>query len=385
MILKTILFRVLPPIVLFSTATSLKAQQQYTIQGTLGQDKQGKIMLTYTDHNSKYIKDSAEVKNGTFIIKGSIAEPVYAELELNPDNNGRAPDSDVHDLFLDPGKTTVAGTGRLIDATITGGEAQADFTRLMVKLNALGDQGKKLDSLYRRYSAEGNEEGLKSVRAEGQELNLKRKEIQNDFVKQHPDSYVAFSIWLRKTRSVINLPVMEPEFNAFSETIRNSPSGKVIGKRIAIAKSLEPGNPAIDFTLPDTAGKMVSLSSFKGKNVLLCFWYRNFVPFESFSFLLTKLKKQTTSDNLAIVSVYYNMDNSDWKSVLKENGMTWTNLIDKDGIVNNVPASKVAQSYDLTLYTVPQWLLIGPDGKILGRNFNLAADPVADIKKMLTK
>ena len=385
MIVKTMLFRVLPPIVLFSTVTSLKAQQQYTIQGTLGQDKQGKIMLTYTDHNSKYIKDSAEVKNGTFIIKGSIAEPVYAELELNPDNNGRAPDSDVHDLFLDPGKTTVASAGRLVDATITGGQSQTEFTQIMKDLKVIGDQGKKLDTLSQKYRAEGNEEGLKSLNEEYRKLTEKRKETQNTFVKEHPDSYVAFSLWLRKTKGLIDVPVMEPEFNAFSAKVRNSPSGKATSRRIAIARSLEPGNPAIDFTLPDTSGKMVSLSSFKGKNVLLCFWFRNFVPFESFSFLLTKLNKQTKSDNLAIVSVYYNIDNSDWKSVLRENGMTWTNLIDKDGIMNNTPTSKVAQSYDLTLYTIPQWLLIGPDGKILGRNFNLAADPVADIKKLLIK
>jgi peroxiredoxin len=255
----------------------------------------------------------------------------------------------------------------------------------MKDLKVVGDQGKKLDSLYQNYKAEGNDEGIKSLGEESRKLSVKRREIQNTFVKEHPDSYVAFSLWLRKTRGVIDAPVMEPEFNAFSGRIRNSVSGKAMAKRISIAKSLEPGNPAIDFTLPDTSGKMVSLSSFKGRNVLLCFWFRSFVPFESFSFLMTKLNKQTRADNLAIVSVYYNIDKSDWQSVLKENGMTWTNLIDKDGIIKNASVSQVARSYDLTIDTLPQWLLIGPDGKIIGRNFNLAADPVADIKKLINK
>jgi peroxiredoxin len=131
---------------------------------------------------------------------------------------------------------------------------------------------------------------------------------------------------------------------------------------------------------------MVSLSSFRGKNVLLCFWFRDFMPFETFSFLMTKMNKQAKADNLAIVSVYYDpMHQSDWKTVLKENGMTWTNLMDKDGIVNNVPVSPVARSYDLNIPTLPQWILIGPDGKILARDFNLAGDPVADVNKLLVK
>jgi peroxiredoxin len=386
MTIKTILLRALTPIVMLSATAQLKAQQQYTIQGTLGKDKQGKILLTYTDPNDKYVRDSAEVKNGVFVMSGTIAEPAHATLELNPTGLGLGPDSDIQDLFLDPGKITVTSTSGLLKATITGGESQADFGRFMAELKVVGDQGKKLDTLYQKYSADGNDEGLKSIHAEAQKLAQKRKEIQDTFVKEHPDSFVAFSLWLRRVKgSVIDVPIVEPGFNAFSTKIRNSATGKMMAKRIAMAKSLEPGNPIIDFTLPDTSGKMVSLSSFKGKNVLLCFWYRNFMPFETFSFLMTKVNKLPASYNLAVVSVYHNIDESDWKSVLKENGMTWTNLIDKDGIVNGKQVSEVAKAYDLVASDPLQWILIGADGKVICRHFNLAGDPVADVKKLLTK
>jgi peroxiredoxin len=257
----------------------------------------------------------------------------------------------------------------------------------MAELQVVGDRGKQLDTLYQKYSADGNDEGLKSLRTEGQKLKEKRAEIQRTFIKEHPDSFVAFSLWLRRNRrGVLEVPVAEPGFNAFSAKIRNSVTGKIMAKRIAIAKSMEPGNPVIDFTLPDTSGKMVSLSSFKGKNVLLCFWYRNFMPFETFSFLMTKVSKLSAANNLAIVSVYYNMDKSDWKTILKENGMTWTNLIDKDGVAGNESISEVAKAYDIANNEIVQWILIGTDGKVLSRDLNLAGnDPVADVKKLLTK
>ncbi|MDH7459961.1 DUF4369 domain-containing protein [Chitinophagaceae bacterium 26-R-25] len=377
-------FRTFTLATMLIVAAQLSAQQRYTIQGNLGKDKQGKVLLVYNDANDKPIKDSAEVKNGVFQLSGTIAEPAHATLELNPTGLGLGPDSDIQDFFLDPGKTTVISTAGMINATITGGASQVDFTMIMKEYKVLADKGKRLDTLYQKYSADGNDDGLKSIRTEGQQLKAKRVEIQNAFVKEHPESFVAFSLWLRRANSgVIDVPVVEPGFNAFGEKIRNSPTGKKVAKRIAIAKSLEPGNPAIDFTLPDTSGKMVSLSSFKGKNVLLCFWFRNFVPFETFSFVMTKMNKQAKANNLAIVSVYYNIDNTDWQTILHENGMTWTNLIDRDGIVGNLPVSQVAKAYDLNISGIPQWILIGPDGKVVARNINLAGDPVADVNKLL--
>ena len=397
---KTTLFRVLTLIVMLTAAAQLKAQQQFTIHGTLGKDKQGIVRLVYVDSDNKEVRDSAAIKNGVFAMSGTIAEPAHATLTLNPGAAGWSPNDDAEDLFLDPGKITVTSTGGMLNATITGGASQTDFARIMVDFNALGYRGRQIDTLYQKYSADGNDEGLKSLRSEGQKLKEKRREIETTFIKEHPDSFVAFSLWLRRKDGPVDVPVVEPGFNAFSEKIRNSISGKRMAKRIAIAKTLEAGNPATDFTLPDTSGKMVSLSSFRGKNVLLCFWFRNFMPFETFSFLMTKVNKLSAANNLAIVSVYYEMENVhhnnpngsnqetngfDWKTVLKENGMTWTNLIDKNGIVDNKPASAVAKAYDLSINSLPLWILIGPDGKILGQNFNLAADPVADIKKLLTK
>lgn len=39
-----------------------------------------------------------------------------------------------------------------------------------------------------------------------------------------------------------------------------------------LAQAISLGAPAADFTLSDTSGKAVSLSSFKGKTVILNFW-----------------------------------------------------------------------------------------------------------------
>jgi len=370
-------------------AAAQSSAQTFQIQGKLGKEKQGYIFLTYEDGNNKSHRDSAVVKNGVFTLKGTIAEPVYAVLDLNPmvvdmmDPNQPVPDQ--HDFFLAKDNISVNSAAGMKEATISGGKSQAEFSSLMGALKSIGERGKQLDTLYYAYRTEENEEGLKEIGTEYAELKKKRTDIQTQFVKNNPSSFVAFNIWKRKTVGMLDLAVIEPEFKGFSAEIISSPSGKELTRRISIAKSLDAGNVPPDFTLPDTSGKMVSLSSFKGKNVLLCFWFRNFTDFESYSFVMTRLNKQLRSENFEIVSVFYNQasENSEgWKKILKDNSMTWTNLFDENGIPREGAVSKIAIAYDLNNGRMPQGILIGPNGKII-KKINLAADPVAEIKPIL--
>jgi peroxiredoxin Q/BCP len=46
----------------------------------------------------------------------------------------------------------------------------------------------------------------------------------------------------------------------------------------ALAGRLQPGTPAPDFTLPDAAGRSVSLASYRGRNVIVYFYPRAATP-----------------------------------------------------------------------------------------------------------
>jgi len=160
--------------------------------------------------------------------------------------------------------------------------------------------------------------------------------------------------------------------------------------RIKKAKILNAGKAAIDFTLPDTFGKPVSLSSFKGKNVVLCFWHRSFVPFETFAFDLVKMKEDLKGSNCEVVSVFYNGDGQGkefWLKTLEESGMMeLVNLFDENGISRETGAlSTLAKNYDLDLATIPQCYLINSEGIILSRDIDTSKDPAATVKALLAK
>lgn len=385
---KTMLRKVLVLVVLIPLGEVLQAQKACSIRGKIGTDQNGMVFISVQNADNSYTKDSVEVKKGVFYWEKVIAEPCYANLVLNPNQKGMTLQLDQQDLFLDPGVAAeVTSNGMLTGSAVKAGPSEQEYLILMGQLKVIGDEGKKLDSLYQKYTLEEDEDNVKLVMDQGSKLAKKRKDVQQEFIKAHPESFVAFILWLRRVSpAVIDVSKVEPEFMQFSSKIKNSATGKALAGRIEIARSLMPGKPSIDFSLPDTAGVKVALSSFRGKYVALCFWYRNFSPFESFSFALNRIYKQLASDSFHIVSVFYNGPGPEWTAILRDANMNrWTNLIDRDGIVNNRQMSAVAKAYDLTYGLIPQLYLLGPDGRIVLRDINMAIDPVGDIRKAINK
>lgn len=372
---------------------SYAQQQRYVIKGTIDSSVKGIVVLTYISNLQLSISDTAVIKDGSFSFSNMLAEPMYAKLILNPPARVEGlpvGTEDNQEFFLEPGQIEVRVTTSLNSATIKAGPSTAEFRSVMQELGSIGQKGKELAVMENEQKAAGNDAGVQFVRDEVKKLIEQRKTVQENFIKDHPDSYVAFSIWYRRTfRQVIKLPEMDQEFNRFSERIRQSPSGKVVGERITKAKKLEVGKPVIDFTLPDTDGKKLALSSFKGKNVVLCFWNRDFQPFDVFAFLMADIHKQLKDQDVQLVTVFYNtngLTQHDWITLLQENAMTsWVNLLDENGISDEgKPVSTIAQTYDLSV-TLPQVYLIDKKGVILSRDLNLAQNPVAIIKSLINK
>jgi peroxiredoxin len=174
--------------------------------------------------------------------------------------------------------------------------------------------------------------------------------------------------------------------------MRNSTEGKTVAAKLEAAKKLAVGSPAPDFTMNDVSGKPVSLASLKGKNVVLFFWGRAWVPFEPISFAITKISRQLKDENLVILSVYFDVPNSsyEWKQVLEESALTAANIINVKDTMPIVPyyrkeKSELMKAFNVSAEIIPHAYLISTEGKILNRSIDLGKDPVADIKKSLGK
>jgi len=358
---------------------TVQAQEVFTIKGQLATNKQGKILLSYRLHD-KNVLDSADVISGAFVLKNKIADPSFAVLYLNRpkviglENQGAA---DFQAFFLEGADVTIKGEDSLKYATITGGKSQKEFLEFEKMTKANQKQISDIQHAMVRFKKELNDTAMQQAQQEGIRLAEERARIDSIFIQTHLNSYVSFDMWRRKHRGTVDAKD-QTQFDKFSNDVRNSEAGKIFQKRFEFVERLAAGRTAPDFMLKDSLGRSVTLSSFKGKNVLLLMW-TDFPGFEQVAFNLTRIHNRLQNKNLAIVSVYYpnniksgNDFDVEWSNAVARNRMNYMiKLQDFDGLDGDKPISDFAKSYGLSWNELPIAYLIGPDGKIIERHLPL--------------
>ncbi|MFM8596513.1 MAG: TlpA family protein disulfide reductase [Flavobacteriales bacterium] len=120
--------------------------------------------------------------------------------------------------------------------------------------------------------------------------------------------------------------------------------------------------PAPEIALPDPSGKTRSLSSLKGKYVLIDFWASWCGPCKSEMPNVVKLYQKYQNKNFTVLSVSLDEDANKWKEAISSWGMTWPNHVsDLKGWKSNLP-----QTYQFD--GIPYTVLVNPDGNVIGTN-----------------
>ena len=118
------------------------------------------------------------------------------------------------------------------------------------------------------------------------------------------------------------------------------------------------GKQAPDFTLPDVDGKQVSLSSLKGKYVLVDFWASWCMPCRVENPNIVATYKNFKDKNFTILGVSLDEDKGKWVEAIKKDELTWTHVSDL----------KQWESMVIPLYQfngIPYNVLVDPSGKII--------------------
>lgn len=144
-----------------------------------------------------------------------------------------------------------------------------------------------------------------------------------------------------------------------------------------ISKKMLKDSPVYDFSLPDASGKKISIQSFKGKAVLIDFWFTGCKPCQILAKQMRTIKEKLKADtNIVFMSICVDQQKEKWLNSLKSGLYT-----DKESVnlyTDNLGVDHpLITNYSITGY--PKLLLVGADGKLFNANPLRPSGEAADL------
>jgi len=350
------------------------------------------IYLKFAQNGVSLI-DSAKLSNGEYSFSGEIMYPTKATIQLKVADSveryhmqTRFLRDYTHEFYIDGGHLVASAPKKMNSTIVQGSAADSDRQRLDALLKPLYTSN---DKLYREYGDRAYREkdsvAIAAYLKQSYATTGKIDSIEKDFLFSHPQSGIALDLLQDYTRSMLEFSEIASFFAQLQPDLRNSVEGQKYAERLQQAEKTAKGTVAPDFTLKDREGREVSLSSLKGKVILLDFWGSWCFPCRQTHPHLRELYVMYRDKGFEILGVANERGDESqnykkWTQALDEDQMTWVNLL---GTAKGNIGPDVPSIYSVSAY--PTKVLIGRDGNIIRRFVGSGKEAADELDKLLAE
>jgi peroxiredoxin len=348
-------------------AASVSAQQAFLIKGTItGAPDQAEVTLHFDNPQNEPVAKGT-LKKGVFEIKGTVEDPALYVLKVGGAKQNLG-------LFLD-GSTFIikAHVDSMPNAVVTGSVLHKEFDEFRKSFDPLF---LRLDVLGKQLSDPAYASKQDSVYAVARTLITELDAKADAYITANNNSAVT-PLLLYIMYSFFQQPeILDTRYALLQEKARNSYYGRMVNTIVQENKIGAVGTDAIDFQQADTSGAMVSLTSFRGKYVLVDFWASWCGPCRMENPNVVEAYEQFKSKNFTVLGVSLDRSREPWIQAIKQDGLNWTQVSDLKFWNNDV-----AKKYKIT--SIPQNFLVDPQGKIIAKNLR-GEELKAKLEEILT-
>lgn len=354
---------------LFGTA-QLKA---YSIIGKINADSGIWMYISFRNESDKMVIDSGRVVNHEFRIEGYIPSAILANVYCKTAHNTK-----YVRLFIEPADMQLTiDTAEFEKLKLKGSKSQKEYEAYLsareyilremrpiqaryeasndvyISANRMGASIDELDSL------------AKITKSIDSEFDPLRKSLAREdllFIKEYPTSVVT-AYTLNFIKNGLKLDSVQRYFDKLGLEAQESIYGKSISNFIAKKRYSIPDTSSKKFTAIDIDGKLLHLSDFRNKYVLIDFWASWCVPCREQSPHLKELYNQYRSKGFEVIGVADN-DGQErlWRAAVKKDGLPWRQVLRGYSEKSENDINRLFK-----IGSLPTYILIDPLGKVIAR------------------
>ena len=349
------------------TNAQQKTKDQFVLDGTVLNQQEGFVYLSYMNTKGERVRDSTLLKNGNFQFKGSIKEPTIASFWGNITSRG-VDDPNYTTLFLEPANMKLtAPAGQFKTAKVTGSKTQLDYQTIQSKLEKLRVRWQTVMDTLSAANKRSNFEyqalrswALKPYFAEVREIDL-------EFFDKHPTSYVT-AYRMRFMLIDLTTDSIKLFYGRFPEKLKQSEYGKYIVAQLEKRKLGVIGSMANNFSTTDINNNRLSLSDYKGKYVLIDFWASWCLPCRKLNPHLKELYARYKDQGFEVLGVSDDDRNPNaWRKAVADDDLPWKHVLRGFKMIDGKPDPSNDISAGFNISSLPTHVLIDPSGQIIGR------------------
>ena len=338
------------------TFSCTKAQKGYLINGSGEKLTDGQQIILKRSIGGRNFEgiDTVNVENGTFKFSGEVKNPEVLYL-----NSGEKSD---YKVFVENSTIQIS----ILDSEnlkVNGSKAQVDYEAYKEVAKPFNQKQKELYKEYLKAHEDGNKEKIATINKLYDENTKAKNQAIISFIENNPKSAASPQIIREALFYSLKLSELDKVFSKLDASVKAFPVSQKIEKHIKTLKSVAIGQKAPDFSQYTPNGERVSLSSIKGKVILVDFWASWCGPCRRANPHVVELYNKYHEQGLEILGVSLDKDKEAWVKAIEKDQLPWTQISDLKGWGN-----AAAKLYGVN--SIPHVMLLDSEGKIIAKQLH---------------